>query len=326
MKVCENCKEVFPGSVKLCPDCGNKLSVPEITDDYLKKFLEINDSTLARFKLIRQQTIEEAKNRSQKSGPLQVLGISGSARSEFDTPAENSNSEFLLNEALKKAEILGAKTELVALRDYDIRPCKCCYSTTNAQCHFYCSCYPKGTPAGDDMSNIMYDKILGADIIIFATPVNNFKIASHMSLFLDRCISLDGSLTPADPVTPKNKELNIKHTKFIELMADPEIPGSGFLRRFVGKTAGVITTGHEEGASMVISQLFMTVNHFGMAFPPFSNMYAMATILRGTYVDKQYSTTGAFIEEAKDLARDLVAMARLLRKENPVWRHDYSSN
>jgi hypothetical protein len=133
-------------------------------------------------------------------------------------------------------------------------------------------------------------------------------------------------LSPADPANPKNRELNIKHTKFIELMADQDVPGSGFLRRFVGKTAGVITTGHEEGASMVISQLFMTVNHFGMAFPPFSNMYAMATILQGTYVDKKFSTAEAFVEEAKDLARDLVAMATILRKENPVWRHDYSSN
>jgi len=326
MKVCENCKKVLPVSIKLCPDCGKELSVPKISDSYLKKFLEVDDRMLERFKQIRQQTIAEAKKRSQKSGPLTVLGVSGSARSEFDSAAQNSNSEFLLAAALKEAANLDAKTELVALRDYDIRPCKCCYSTTNAHCHFYCSCYPKGTPAGDDMSNMMYDKILGSDIIIFATPVNNFKISSHMALFLDRCISLDGSLTPADSVTPKNKELNIKHTKFIELMADQDIPGSGFLRRFVGKTAGVITTGHEEGASMVISQLFMTVNHFGMAFPPFSNMYAMATILQGTYVDKKFSTTEAFVEEAKDLARDLVAMATILRKENPAWRHDYSSN
>lgn len=326
MKVCEDCKKVLPVSIELCPGCGKALSVPELNDDYLKKFLEIDDKMLSRFKQIRSDAIEEAKTRAQKSGPLKVLGISGSARSEFDTAAQNSNSEFLLAEALKEAGKLGSQTEMIALRDYDIRPCKCCYSTSNAHCHFYCSCYPKGTPAGDDMSNIMYDKILGADIIIFATPVNNFKISSHMALFLDRCISLDGSLAPADPAAPKNRELNIKHTRFIELMADRDVPGSGFLRRFVGKIAGVITTGHEEGASMVISQLFMTVNHFGMAFPPFSNMYAMATILQGTYVDKQFSTTGAYIDEARDLARDLVAMASLLRQANPVWRHDYSSN
>ena len=109
-------------------------------------------------------------------------------------------------------------------------------------------------------------------------------------------------------------------------MADPEIRGSGFLRRFTGKTAGVITTGHEEGASMVISQLFMTVNHFGMAFPPFSNMYAMATILRGTYIDKEYSTSPAFVKEAKDLARNLVESAKILREKNPAWIYDYSSN
>lgn len=41
------------------------------------------------------------------------------------------------------------------------------------------------------MSNILYDKILEADAIIFATPVNNFKISTLMAAFIDRCISLD---------------------------------------------------------------------------------------------------------------------------------------
>jgi len=91
------------------------------------------------------------------------------------------------------------------------------------------------------MSNIIYDKILSADAIIFATPVNNFNISTLMKTFIDRCISLDGSLKPANPQAPKDKELNIKHMKFIELTADYNIPGSGMLRRFLGKVAGIIT-------------------------------------------------------------------------------------
>ncbi|HBB04643.1 TPA: hypothetical protein DCZ39_07270 [Patescibacteria group bacterium] len=79
----------------------------------------------------------------------------------------------------------------MSLKKYDIKHCRACYSTANTQCHFYCSCYPKDTPRGDDMSNILYDKILEADAIIFATPVNNFKISTLMAAFIDRCISLD---------------------------------------------------------------------------------------------------------------------------------------
>ncbi len=302
------------------------MTMMKYSDDQLKRDLDIDDALLARFREIREAAIAEAKMRAQTSGPIKALGISGSSRSHFDTAAEDSNSEFLLKEALAELERLGAKTELAALRKYDIQPCRACYSTTNAQCHFYCSCYPKGTPAGDDMSNLLYDKVLDADIILFATPVNNFKISSRMALFLDRCISLDGSLPPADPEAAKNKELNIRHTKFIEMMADPDVPGSGFLRRFVGKVAGIIVTGHEEGASMAISQMFMTLNWYGMSFPPFSNMYAMSSILNGTYADKKFVTSKAFIEEARDLARNVLALAKMSRKEKPEWRYDCSAN
>jgi multimeric flavodoxin WrbA len=326
MKVCEKCKLVFRGNLKKCPQCGGELSVPLKTDEYLKKFLEIDDGVLERFKEIREETIKEAKRRSKKEGPLKAIGIAGSARDQFDMAAENSNSEFLLIQSLEELKKQGVETELISLRKFNIKPCKACYSTTNTQCHFFCSCYPRGTATGDDMSNILYDKILEADIIIFATPVNNFKMSSMMALFIDRCISLDGSLPPADLKVPKNKELNIKHTKFVELMADDAIPGSGFLRRFSGKTAGIIVTGHEEGASMVISSLFMTLSHFGMAFAPWSNMYAMSSITNPTYKDKGIVTGAIYVDDAKKVANNVLKMAKSIRKMPMDWEYDHSSN
>jgi multimeric flavodoxin WrbA len=303
MKVCEKCKLIFNIPQK-CSCCGGELSFPKKTDSYLKKFLEVDSKTLKRFKEIRASTIKEAQIFKSSPKKIKALGISGSARDEFDMAAENSNSEFLLNECLKELKKLEAKTELISLRKYDIKPCKACYSTTNTQCHFFCSCYPKGSSTGDDMSNILYEKILESDIIIFSTPVNNFKISSYLALFLDRCISLDGSLPPADLKAAKNKELNIKHTKFVKLMADDKIPGSGFLRRFIGKVGGIIVTGHEEGASMIISSLFMTLNHFGMIFPPWSNIYAMSSIAFPTYRDKSVVTSDLYIEDAKKVAHN----------------------
>ncbi len=296
----------------------------KITDDFLKKTLKIDDATLKRFKQIRQDTVKEAKIRSLKKGRIKAIGISGSARDKFDMAGEDSNSEFLLDAALDELKKMGAETEMIQLRKYDIKYCKACYSTTNTQCHFYCSCYPKGSKTGDDMSNILYDKVLEADIIIFATPINNFKMSSLMALFLDRCISLDGSLQPADTKAAKNKELNIKHTKFIELTADENIPGSGFLRRFAGKTAGIIVTGHEEGAALAISSLFMTLNHFGMLFPPWSNVYAMSSITRPTNQDKEIVNSNFYVEEVREMARNLMTIARLTRSQK--WSYDYTSN
>lgn len=327
MKVCENCKTIYELSGKYCLSCGGKLSEPQKTDEYLMKFLEIDGAMLNRFKDIQKMAMEEAGKIGKKTGKIKAIGISGSARDKFDMAAEDSNSEFLLKECLGELDSLGAETEIIPLRKYNIKPCKACYSTTNTQCHFYCSCYPKGTEAGDDMSNILYDKVLDADIIIFATPVNNFKISSYMALFLDRCISLDGSLQPADPDDPKNKELNIKHTKFIRLTADDNIPGSGFVRRFIGKTAGIIATGHEEGTSMAISSLFMTLNHYGMIFSPWSNMYAMSSIVYPTFKDKGIVTSPEFIDDAKKIAQNAMKIAKISRDfDRFAWKYDYSSN
>jgi len=305
------------------------------SDKELMKALGIDSKTLQRFKQIREETIKESKQRqarieekARKNEKITILGISGSARDESDMAKESSNSEELLSKCLKFCEELGAKTEIIKLRDYDVKYCKACYSTANTQCHFYCSCYPKGTPAGDDMSNILYDRILEADVIIFATPVNNFKISSLMSLFLDRCISLDGSLKPADPKNPKDKKLNIKHMKFIEMTADSDIPGSGMLRRFQGKVAGIISTGHEEGTSMAISSLFMTLNHYGMMFPPFSTLYAVASVCESTYEDKKrVLSMGCYGDELRSLARNVMASAKIVRNAKKInWDSDLKQN
>ena len=240
---------------------------------------------------------------------------------------ESSNSETLLKRCLDYCKKSGADIELIPLRKYNIKYCKACYSTTNTQCHFYCSCYPKGTAQGDDMTNILYDKIIEADAIIFATPVNNFKISTLLATFIDRCISLDGSLKPANIKDPKNKELNKKHMKFIELTADENIPGSGLFRRFLGKTAGIIVTGHEEGASMVISNLFMTLNHFGMIFPPFSNMYAMSSVCYSTYEDKKIVLSECYAKEVKLLAENVMSSIKITRNIKPTkWVYDYTEN
>lgn len=299
-----------------------------ISDKELIKKIGIDKKTLTRFKEIRDNTIKDAKSISRmKKNKLKVLGISGSARSEFDMAQEKSNSETLLEFCLKECKRLGAETELLFLRDYDIKYCKACYSTVNTHCHFPCSCYPKGTKLADDMSNLLYDKIIDADVIVFATPVNNFKPSSLLSLFLDRCISLDGSLEPANKDAPKSLDLNKKHMMYVKMTADNDVPGSGMLKRFLGKTAGIIVTGHEEGASMVISSLYMTLNHFGMVFPPFSGIYAMSNYCNPTDQDKKMVISDCYKEEVIFLANNLISMAKSLKNLDKMnWRYDYRMN
>jgi multimeric flavodoxin WrbA len=300
----------------------------KLSNQKLLKILKVDPKTLARFKEIRKVTIKEADMMGRKRNKrIKVLGISGSARAVDDMAREESNSEALLKVCLRQCHQMGAETELIKLRDYRIEHCRACYSTTNTQCHFPCSCYPRDTPRGDDMSNVLYDKILEADVLIFATPVNNFNISTPLKAFLDRCISLDGSLKPANPKDPKDKPLNIKHMKYIELTADNDVPGSGMLRRFLGKVAGVIVTGHEEGASMAVSNLFMTFTHFGMLFPPFSNMYALASVCRSTFEDKKIVLNECYEGTARLLAKNVMNAAKIIQPTRCTdWKYDYDSN
>ena len=274
-----------------------------------------------RFAQIRADALKENEELKKHffSPGIRVLGVSGSARDHLDMAQEDSNSEWLLGQCLDEAKKLGAETKLLPLRKYDIRPCKACYSTTNAQCHFKCTCYPEGKD-GDDMTNKLYDLLTWADVLVFATPVNNFKVSSYMALFMDRMISMDGSLYPADQQDPKNADLNRAHTEYIAKHATDEC-GSGFLRRFAGKIAGIIVSGHEAGASLTISSLFMTLNHFGCLFPPFSNMYAIAGVTEDTSTDKKKVTSDFYQEDARMLARNLITAAQVAKRKGDYWWH-----
>jgi hypothetical protein len=148
-----------------------------------------------------------------------------------------------------------------------------------------------------------------------------------MADFIDRCISLDGSLQPANPQSPKDKGLNIKHMKFIELTADNDVFGSGMLRRFLGKVAGIIVTGHEAGATLAISTLFMTLNQYGMLFPPFGCMYAMSSVCNSTYEDKKIVLRECYVEETHLLAKNVMNAVKITRDSKPsVWVYDYSAD
>jgi hypothetical protein len=114
--------------------------------------------------------------------------------------------------------------------------------------------------------------------------------------------------------------------KFIGLTADDSVPGSGLLKRFTGKVAGIIVTGHEEGASMAISNLFMTLTHYGMIFPPFSNVYAVSSVCNPTYADKPIITSKCYKTEAKLLAKNIVGAAKLAADKKGVWRYEESAD
>ena len=103
---------------------------------------------------------------------MKVLGL-------FGSPRRGGNTDILLEEALKGAEMEGAEVERLHLTDFTITPCK--------ECH---GCEKTGNCVIlDDMQKI-YPKLLDADVIILASPVFFYGITAWAKALVDRCQAL----------------------------------------------------------------------------------------------------------------------------------------
>ncbi len=101
-----------------------------------------------------------------------VLGIAGS-------PRRNGNTELLLRELLRGAETSGLETELIFLCKLNLSPCTSCDS-----------CQKDGKCVINDDMQLMYQKLLEAGYIIFASPIYFRGVSAQLKMFIDRCQAL----------------------------------------------------------------------------------------------------------------------------------------
>jgi multimeric flavodoxin WrbA len=103
---------------------------------------------------------------------MKVLGIMGS-------PRRKSNTEILLDKALEGAEAAGAKVEKVLVSKLKISPCLEIYA-----------CRKDGNCAIKDDMQLLYEKLMETDHIIFASPIFFYGITSQAKAIIDRCQAL----------------------------------------------------------------------------------------------------------------------------------------
>ena len=103
---------------------------------------------------------------------MKVLGIMGSPRSQ-------SNTEILLDKALEGAREAGAEVEKVLISKLKISPCLEIYA-----------CRKDGNCAIKDDMQALYEKLVEADHIIFASPIFFYGITSQAKAVIDRCQAL----------------------------------------------------------------------------------------------------------------------------------------
>lgn len=94
------------------------------------------------------------------------------------SPRKGGNTEILVDEILKGAELKGHIAEKVRLYDYDILPCLDCRGCKRASSGYTCA-------LSDEMVKI-YTRLEEADLIILGTPIYWYGPTAKMKLFIDR--------------------------------------------------------------------------------------------------------------------------------------------
>ncbi len=93
------------------------------------------------------------------------------------TPRINGNSEILANEFARGSKDAGNNVEVIKLRDYKLNYCIGCYACTKT-----------GKCIHKDGMNELSEKLIKADVIVFATPVYFYSMSGQLKVFIDRLV------------------------------------------------------------------------------------------------------------------------------------------
>lgn len=194
--------------------------------------------------------IEEARKRhDDPAGPSRFLVINGSSRSEHTCPGEMSKSwrlAELVREVFESApdtavEVLDL-SRLASEYGREIHPCKACFSTAAALCHWPCSCYPNyAVGQVHDWMNEIYPMWVAAHGVVIVTPVNWYQVSSPIKLMMDRMVCADGG----------NPDPTATHGKDAKKAKELELAGWPYPRHLAGRLFGVVVHGDVEGAENV---------------------------------------------------------------------------
>ena len=108
---------------------------------------------------------------------MHILALNSSPRDH-----ETSKTELVLQKFLEGAKRAGASVETLYLRNYKINHCLGCYG-----------CWvptPGRCVQADDMTEVLFDKYLQADLVVLASPIYHATMNARMKLFVERTLPM----------------------------------------------------------------------------------------------------------------------------------------
>jgi multimeric flavodoxin WrbA len=123
-----------------------------------------------------------------------------------------------------------------------IHPCKGCFSTSPALCHWPCSCYPNySLGQTQDWMNEIYPPWVAANGIMIVTPVHWYQASSPLKLMIDRLVCADGG----------NPDPTRTHGKDAAEAQAIELSGWDYPRHLAGRAFSGVVHGDAEGVREV---------------------------------------------------------------------------
>jgi len=221
------------------------------------------DYDLAVDWIAARAAIKEAERRYRDpGGASRILVLCASPRSEHTCPGEMSKT-YRLVEVAREVFAYSSNVEVEILElnrltsEYGrhIHPCKACFSTAAALCHWPCSCYPNySLGQTQDWMNEIYPKWVAAHGIMIITPVHWYHGSSPLKLMMDRLVCADGG----------NPDPTHTHGKDAERAKELELRGWDYPKHLSGRLFSVIVHGDAEGAEGVRRSLSDWLRSMGL--------------------------------------------------------------
>jgi multimeric flavodoxin WrbA len=237
--------------------------------------------------------------------PSRILLINCSPRSEHTCPGEMSKTyrlvasarEVIASEAAFECEVLDL-SRLASEYGKQIHPCKACFSTSPALCHWPCSCYPnQAIGQVNDWMNEIYPMWVAAHGIMIVSPVHWYQSPAGLKLMLDRLVCADGG--NPDPTTTQGKDA--------ARAKDLELAGWPYPRHLAGRVFSIVVHGDTAGTENLRRMLTDCLTDLQL-------VPAAAAALLDRYIGyyKPYATSHADLDGETALFEEVANAARTL--------------
>jgi multimeric flavodoxin WrbA len=234
------------------------------------------------------------KRQKDRKSPSRILIVNGSTRSEHSCPGEISKTRRLAQCAQRTiATLPGYEVDFLdisTLADEPwkvIHPCKACVSTSQALCHWPCSCYPNhALGQTNDWMDDIYPRWTAAHGVFILCPVHWYQAPASLKLMIDRLVCADGG--NPDPTTTRGKDP--ARAKELELNGWP------YPKHFAGRAFAVVAHGDAAGPENLRRMLADWLTDIGMVQ---AGPQAALDTWIGWY--KPYATSHEDLDEDKEL-------------------------